>query len=158
MKDTIEIYTLWERVKKRFSIVRSQPKSFNLLDTVQPITSMDFITTSFHMERLVETTAGVQFLYFVAVPTGKRWLIHSMGFSRQNGTATFNHIFVRPDASASPIVLEHYDVSQTRVHWYLPHALPLYAGNELGIKIDTVPGAESVYWLYLVYSEMEIEE
>lgn len=37
----IELYNLWNQLKARFNIISPQPKSFELLTTVQPITNID---------------------------------------------------------------------------------------------------------------------
>ena len=153
-EDTVEIYTLWDRLKKRFSIVKPQPKSFILKDTVQPITSVDFalVVAAEKVATIPITGNGQKFIF--TVPDGKRWLVSLTYLAQILGTFDLTQFFVRGDSYNTPY---HEGVSLTGVPFYHPHPLLLTEGNKLGVTVANYVAAGDVYSAYWV-KETNLEE
>jgi len=152
-QDVVEIYTLWNRLKKRFSLVKSQPHSFTLRDTVQPITNVDFV-----LARLVTSNTGKGYSeygceYVVTVPTGKRWILHVMAVDLSDG-ANCDQFIIEAGGVGLPI---HEFAAANKELLYLPHPLPLYEGNRIGVRI-ALPDAPGIISMDLIYEEVELEE
>lgn len=154
--DIVEIHTLWHRLKNRFDIVRPQPKTFILGETVQPITNVDFVINKLIADRVGAAYTGTGTYDVATVPTGKRWLLHSFGFWRSSGTAVISKIQVaEPVGNHIPLILL---ADLTEYYYYLPHELPLAEGYRLSLYINGMPGAAGNIYSYLCYAEMDMEE
>jgi len=153
-EDVVEIYTLWNRLKKRFSLIRSQPKSFILGDTVIPVTNVDFaLIIAKETGGMKNITAGGDIM-LITVPTGKRWEISVTYMARGAGNFDLDQYLAKDSGVSIPY---HVFPTVTGVCYYHPHPLLLTEGNEVGVRISNyvAPGAvQYKYWI----KETNLEE
>lgn len=152
--DTVEIYTLWNRLKQRFSIIAPQPKSFNLQNTVQPVTNVDFalITTVLYHDTPTLTFNGITSL--LTVPDGKRWDLSISSLQVGTGTFDIDNFIIRSGGSA--ISYEQFTAAQTHL-FYHPHPLLLSEGDILGVNVTNFVSSGTLGYSYWV-KETNLEE
>lgn len=152
--DTVEIYTLWDRLKKRFSIIRPQPKSFTLEDTVQPVTNVDFPLTSTRMLTLSTTVSSNGYKTLGTVPTGKRWDVYSFDIWKVSGTYDPIGIYLKDGSKAAHV---HKFTTAPKYCWYAPYPVPMNETWNIQIEVENYAASGSLY-LMILYKETDMEE
>ena len=152
--DVVEIYTLWDRLKQRFSIVRPQPKSFVLKDTVQPVTSVDFPLTVTKMLTGITMPSSNGYKTVHTVPAGKRWDLHAIDLWQTSGTFDCIAFYLEDGSKAAHI---HRFAAAMKYTYHCPYPVPMNEGWNLQVEVENYAVSGSVY-LFILYKETNMEE
>ena len=152
--DTVEIYTLWNRLKQRFSITRSQPKSFILGDTVIPVTNVDNPLDITKMLTLTTTVSSNGYKTLGTVPTGKRWDVYSFDIWKVSGTYDVVGIYLKDGSKAAHV---HKFVAAAKYCWYAPTPVPMNETWNIQLEVENYAASGSLY-LMILYKERDMEE
>jgi hypothetical protein len=154
MEDIVEIYTLWDRLKKRFSIVKPQPKSFSLNDTVQPVTSVDFPLTVTKLLTGMTSVSSNGYKAVHVVPAGKRWEVHAIDLWQTGGTFDCIAFYITGDSSAAHI---HRFTAAAKETYHCPYPVPLNEKWKIEVEVENYAASGSIY-LFILYKETDMEE
>jgi len=153
-EDVVEIYTLWDRLKQRFSIIRPQPKSFILGDTVIPVTSVDFPLTVTKMLTGMTLVSSNGYKTVHIVPAGKRWDLHAIDLWQTSGTFDCIAFYLVDGSKAAHI---HRFTAATKYTYHCPHPVPLNETWQLQVEVENYAASGNVY-LFLLYKETNMVE
>lgn len=153
-EDVVEIYTLWDRLKQRFSLVRSQPKSFILGDTVIPITSVDFPLSVTKMLTGSTTVYSNGYKAVHIVPAGKRWDLHAIDLWQTSGTFDCISFYITGGSKACHL---YRFAAATKEAYHCPFPVPLNEGWKIEVEVENYAVTGSIY-LFILYKETNMEE
>lgn len=152
--DTIEIHTLWNRLKNRFSIIRPQPASFILKRTLQPVTSVDAPLDVAKMLTMTTTVSSNGYKTIHTVPDGKRWDVYSFDIWKVSGTYDVVGIYLKDGSKAAHV---HKFVAVPKYCWYAPYPVPMNETWNIQLEVENYAASGSLY-LMILYKETDMEE
>jgi len=154
--DTVEIYTLWDRLKQRFSIVKPVPHSFKLNDTVQPVTNVDFALITTQLARVVTTITGNGYVCPMTVPDGKRWEVFISDINSYAANYDLTELLIR-DADGYRCRYYIPAVVSGEITFCHPYPLLIKEGDELGVRVENHTANSTCYFTWHI-KETNMEE
>lgn len=152
--DTVELYYLWHRLKARFNITKSQPKSFFLGDQVTPVTSVDFPLSVTKMLTGSTSVSSNGYKTIHTVPDGKRWDVYSFDIWKVSGTYDVVGIYLKDSSKAAHV---HKFGAVPKYCWYAPYPVPMSETWNIQLEVENYSASGSLY-LMLLYKETDMEE